>query len=168
MKKIFIGFSDGRNLFSSLIKFATSSKISHCFIGFEETGHNMIFQASGISVNYENNEHFLTHAKVVDLYSKIITDEEWEHMKCLQLDKLGYYYSYREIVGYACVLLCSSIGLKIKNPFYDGDHAYVCVELTLEQLGEEWNGTMTPEQLRNWCKSNKNFTQESIDTKVFK
>ncbi len=168
MKKIFIGFSDGKTLFSTLIKLATWSKTSHSFIGFRtKSGEDLVFQASGLTVNYENYDHFITHVKITDMFSKEVSDEEWKHMKQLQLKEMGTHYGWKEIIGFVYVLAARSVGIKVKNPFFDGDRTYICVESTLEQLNEKWDGYMTPEDLRLWCKNNPSLKQESLYIKTF-
>ncbi len=67
MKKVIVGFSTHRSIFSSLIKFVTNSKVSHAYIRIPvpEYGESMIFQASGLWVNYMNVEVFKKAGNIV-------------------------------------------------------------------------------------------------------
>lgn len=159
-KKLVVGFSDGGNLFSKLIKLVTKSDVSHVFILFDIYEQAVIFQASGLVVNYESYEHFLKHEKIVEMYSMEVTAEQWEQARRDQISKLGVPYSVSNIIGLVWVLLCRLFGKNVKNPFSTGDHAYICVDLAAEQLGVDWDGTMTPADMRAWCKQNPNLVRD--------
>lgn len=160
MKKVIVGFSHSYNIFGKIIRWATSSKVNHVFIMFEEDGVDIVFQASGLAVNYVNYSRFLDHSKILETYSLWMTDEEWTKCKHDQLLKLGTPYSWRDIVGFIWVLLNRKFDRDVENPLSDGDYAYICVDLTAEQLGYEWESTMTPEDMRRWCQLNPRLTRE--------
>lgn len=156
MRKLIIGFSDGGNTLSALIKFTTKSKVSHVFVMLVEDDETVIYQASGLTVNYENYKHFLTHEKIIELYSLDLTDEDYEKLNKFRLQNVGLPYAGRELIGFLWVLAARQVlGEKVKNPLSTGDHAYVCVDIAAAHLPlGSTEGTMTPEDLRRWCEKN--------------
>jgi hypothetical protein len=79
MKTIRIGFSYHPNPFSWLIRFFTSSKVSHTYIRLPvpEYETSVIFQASGLAVNYTASDVFESHSKVVEEYELEISEEQY-------------------------------------------------------------------------------------------
>lgn len=155
MRKLIIGFSDGGNTLSALIKLTTKSKISHVFVMLTEDDETVIYQASGLTVNYENYKHFLSHEKIIELYSIDLTDEDYEKLNKFRLQNVGLPYAGRELVGFLWVLFCRQFGKKVNNPLSMGSHAYICVDIAAVHLPiGSTEGTMTPEDLRRWCEKN--------------
>jgi len=152
MKKLIIGFSDGGNMLSALIKYTTKSLASHTFIMLPEE-NNLVYQASGRAVNYENYKHFLSHEKVIELYELELTDEEYTRLRDFRNSKVGDPYASRELVGFLWVLACRQIlDMAVRNPLSMGDHAYICVDIVTSHLSiGNTEGTKTPEDLRRWC-----------------
>jgi hypothetical protein len=168
MKKLIIGFSDGGNALSNIIKWVTKSHVSHVFTMIADSGEIVIFQASGLKVNYENYNTFLGHEKIVEMYSIDLTDAEAEANKKFRLTNVGLPYAWQELFGFGWVLFMRKFGRVVKNPFSQGDHAYICVDTSVSQLpidiaskiaDKDGPGSMTPEDFRRWCAKNaKLFT----------
>lgn len=163
MKKLIIGFSDGGNALSWFIKYVTKSKVSHVFTMIADSGEIVIFQASGLKVNYENYNTFLSHEKVIEMYSIDLTDAEAEANKKFRLTSVGLPYAWQELVGFGWVLLVRKLGIVVKNPLSQGAHAHICVDTSVKQLPVDMTakmalfdgpGSMTPEDFRRWCFKN--------------
>lgn len=147
--KVYIGFSTSSAILARLIRFVTRSGVSHVYVRIPVPNHaqNLIFQASGLAVNLEAEIFFLEKARVVKEFPMILTPEKSAKLESMVLNRLGAPYSCKALVGMLCVLACRTFGKKIKNPFRDGDHSYVCVELAANLLDIEGAEEMTPQDL---------------------
>lgn len=159
MKTLIIGFSYhvGFNPFSTLIRIVTAGVnwkkvVSHVYlrIPVPEYNQNVIFQASGLQVNYENYSQFLSHSRVVEEYSIEISDEQAQAIERFRVTEVGKPYSVKEVVGYGWILLMRKFGFDVKNPWYQGNSAYVCENIIADILDLDEEATMTPEDLRQW------------------
>jgi hypothetical protein len=154
MKKIIVGFSHHPgSIFSWLIRTATKSEVSHAYIRIpvEEYKQDVIFQASGLTVNYCNGEVFLKKNGVVEEYVIEISNEQAIENERSRITECGKPYSMNQIYGCLWVLAMRQIGKRVPNPFSDGMHSYVCVEITADQVGIADGESMTPEDMRRWC-----------------
>jgi 3-deoxy-D-arabino-heptulosonate 7-phosphate (DAHP) synthase class II len=156
MKTIIIGFSSHSSLFSWLIRFFTSSKVSHTYIRLPVPEYNtsVIFQASGLAVNYTASDVFESHSEVIEEYELNITDEQYRLSEKFRVTEVGKPYSYKQIIGFLTVLTARKFGKNIPNPLSNGDHSYVCVEVVANSVGISNGESMTPEDLRFWCQNN--------------
>ena len=156
MKTIRIGFSSHPSPFSWLIRTFTSSKVSHTYIRLPvpEYDTSVIFQASGLAVNYTTSSVFESHSKVIEEYELDISDEQYGLSEKFRVTEVGKPYSCKQILGFLTVLAARKFGKKISNPMSDGDHAYVCVEVVSVCIGLPNGESMTPEDLRLWCLNN--------------
>jgi hypothetical protein len=153
MKTVTIGFSHANSAFSRLIMWATRSKVSHTYV---RCPSNLVYQASGLRVNEESYDTFLSYETVIKEIDIEITDEQFERGEKFRKQSLGKPYSLREILGFSWVLLMRGIGIKVPNPFKDGDQAYVCVSLVCEYLGLDDSGeNITPDDLYQLLVNNK-------------
>jgi hypothetical protein len=155
MKYLHVGFSTHSSLFSWLIRTVTSSKISHTYIklptGYDEL---VIFQASGLSVNYCNWNYFKSRNKILYGYTVEISDEQWEKAERFRVTEVGKPYSIKQILGFGYTTLMHAFGKKAHNPMSDGDHSYVCVEVVAKCIGIDGAEDMSPEDLWRWCRKN--------------
>lgn len=157
MKNIIIGFSTSKLPISWMIRKATKSDFSHCYIRvpFDKYETSLIFQASMISVNYENINHFLKHTSKVEEYVISITDEQWESLQKFRITEVGKPYSWWQIIGFIFIILSEKLfNKKIKNPLGNGNTSYVCTEIIASGLKMQEAEEMTPEELRQWCIKN--------------
>ena len=156
MKKIIVGFSYSNSLFSKLIKIFTSSKISHTYIRLPVPEYNtsVVFQASLLSVHYVTADVFKSHSTIVEEYELEVSDEQFSVGEKFRVTEVGKPYSYTQILGFLYVLMLRKFGKKVSNPLSNGDHAYVCVEVVANSIGVSNGESMTPEELRLWCKDN--------------
>lgn len=156
MKNLIIGFSTSNRLLSRLIRFITRSSVSHVYICIPINKHNvnLIFQASGLAVNMESSINFIEHSKIIREIAIPLSEEQEIELMTFVFDTLGKPYSLLQLVGMIWVIGCKTIGLHVKNPFRDGDHSYVCVELIAKILKLKGAEEMTPQDLLDWCDAN--------------
>jgi hypothetical protein len=145
-----IGFSRNKMVVSKLIQLLTRSKVSHTYVKVSTPYHDpayVVYQASGLAVNAENYDHFLTHAEVMRELEVSIPEEQHADAEAFLLRELGKSYSVGQLVGMLWVLMGRCVGLRLKNPWADGSHSYVCVEFAARLLGLEGSEEMTPQDL---------------------
>lgn len=162
--KLIVGFSaaKGNKPFSWLIKWVTKSQVSHAFILLADGGDILVYQASGLRVNYEYFDTFLTEETIFETYSFDLTPGQASANEHYRKKHVGDRYAWREIFGYAWVLFMRKWGKVVRNPWSGGEHAAVCVDEAAAQIPwmgklgveAEGEGTMTPEDLRRWCQKN--------------
>jgi len=157
MKKVIVGFSFRPGIFSALINFTVKSKASHTYIRIPipEYNEDMVFQASGLSVNYTNFKVFKEKSKVIEEYEIEVSDDTATQGELLRITEMGKPYSIKEIIGLLCVLAARNLGFSIKNPFRDGSRSYICVELAMLCVGLKADSeNVTQEDFRRWCEKN--------------
>ena len=157
MKTIRVGFSTHAGAFSWLIRTVTASKVSHTYLRIPVPEYNtdMIFQASGLTVNYCADKVFSLKNQVIEEYDVDISDEQYEIGEKFRVTESGKPYSIRQIGGFLTVLAARQfLDKKISNPASNGNHSYVCVEVVAVCIGLKDGESMTPEDLRRWCKKN--------------
>lgn len=158
MKKVIVGFSTRSGIFSSLIKWITNSKVSHTYVRIPvpEYGESVVFQASGLHVNYMNFEVFKKAGNIIiEEYEIKVDNDTYEFGEMLRVMEAGKPYSIKELFGLLWILSMRGFGVKVKNPFRDGSRSYICVELAMlcVGLGAE-SENVTQEDFRRWCKRN--------------
>lgn len=155
MKYLKIGFSTHASVFSWLIRTATNSKISHTYLKIPtDYGEFVVFQASGLSVNYCNWNYFKSKNKILYEYVVEVSDEQWEKAERFRVTEVGKPYSAKQILGFAYIIIMKSLGKIVHNPLSDGNHSYVCVEVVAKCIGIDRAEDMSPEDLWQWCKKN--------------
>lgn len=157
MKTLRVGFSTHSGAFSWLIRTATSSEVSHTYLRIPVPEHStdMIFQASGLTVNYCAKDVFEFKNNICEEYDIDVSDEQFKAAERFRITEAGKAYSMNQVYGFIAVLAARQVlDKKISNPFSDGDHSYVCVEVVAVCIGLEDAESMTPEDLRRWCEKN--------------
>lgn len=166
MKTVIVGFSSHPGIFSTLIKFFTNSRVSHTYIKLPIPEYNefMVFQASGLSVNYTNYEVFRKKSKVIEEYMVEVSDDEAKLGELLRIMESGKPYGIKEIWGLLWVLANRGMGRKVNNPFRDGSSSYICVELAMVSVGLPHDSeNITQEDFRKWCALNGTLIYKAID-----
>jgi hypothetical protein len=142
MDSIIVGFStpkSGFQPFSWLIRLAYLSPFSHAYvrIQLDELDENIVFQASGLVVNFIGESLFDTKENIYKEFTFSIKDKK----KLLQfaVNQLGKPYSVTGILGMAVVRLGQLIGVKINNPFQYDQTSDFCSELVAYIL-ENYDG----------------------------
>lgn len=165
MKKIIVGFSTHHSLFSTLIKFVTNSKVSHTYIRIPvpEWDESVVFQASGLVVNYTNYKVFLEKSTVIEEYEIDVSDDVYAFAEMVRVMECGKPYSMKEVFGLLWVLAMRGLNVKVKNPFRDGSHSYICVELVMTCVGLTSDSeNATQEDFRRWCAINGKLLYKAI------
>lgn len=166
MKTIIVGFSTRPGLFSSLIRFFTNSKVSHTYIKIPvpEYNENMVFQASGMTVNYTNYSVFKEKNKVIEEYEIDIDDDTASLAEMMRVMEAGKPYSIKELFGLLWILAMRGFGVKVNNPFRDGSHSYICVELAMICVGlSKDSENVTQEDFRKWCAAHGRLLYKSFE-----
>lgn len=156
MKTLRVGFSSHSSIFSKLIKFFTSSDVSHTYIRIPvpEYSTSVVFQASYFTVHYLTAQVFEAHADIIEEYEIEVSDEQYLLSEKFRVTEVGKPYSYTQILGFLWVLVNRKFGRKIHNPLSNGNSAYVCVEVVTNCIGLPDGECMTPEDFRCWCIDN--------------
>lgn len=157
MKKIYVGFSRNHKIVSWLIRKFTRSNVSHTYIRIPVPEYNtsIVFQAQGFNVHYINYGHFLDKGNIVEAEICVdVSDEQFIEAEKFRVYECGKPYSYIQLLGYIYLLLGRYLGLRLKNPFSNGDHGYVCVELVCRCLGISNEENMTPQDLLDFLIKN--------------
>lgn len=133
MSTITIGFSRPKEtkLISSLIMTVERTKYSHVYIRWHSTGidRTLIYQASGLAVNFMGLDHFLDHNTIVDEFDIEVSEESRRQIIQFAVDTVGLGYGTKQILGIGILRIGSAFGARWKNPFRDGRQTYVCSEL---------------------------------------
>jgi hypothetical protein len=135
MKKVVIGFSRPKkcSLLSKLIMKVQGTPYSHIYVKFYSASLNreLIYQASGLQVNFVGSIFFYDHHIAVKEFELEISDEV--HLEALRfaVDKAGTPYSIKQLFSILAYMLTG------KLLFRDGREAYVCSELIGEMLAEK-------------------------------
>lgn len=155
MKKLTVGFSTHKSLFSWLIRVGTASKVSHTYIRIPtDCAEDIVFQASQLSVNYCNYFYFCQKNQVIEEYEVEVSDEQALNAELLRVIMVGKPYSIKQIFGFAYVIIMHAFGKKVSNPLVDGDHSFICAELVARCIGLENPENMSQEDVRRWCEKN--------------
>lgn len=139
MRTIKVGFSKSKARFpivAWLIMLAERSDYSHTYLKFpsEKLEMDLAYHAVGSGVNFMGPEAFDLHHKTVSEYLLEVSDEEYNNVLKWCARNSGKDYGKLQILGIAIKRAAGILGLKVKNPFSNGDHAYVCSEAVFRAL----------------------------------
>ena len=147
------GFSTTRkhHLLSSLIRKVEKTPFSHVYLKFhsDSLDRDLIYQASHFDINFMNTKLFDEKNVVIEEFDIPCTADERRAMVQYAVDKVGDPYAAMQLVGIGLVRLVRAwFGLKIHNPFSDGEKRQICMELggrCLRFLGVEVDETLLEE-----------------------
>lgn len=147
--KLTIGFSRHKGFapLGKLIMVCEGTNFSHAYVRLraESLERDLIYQATGAGVNFVGNAVFDESAQVVEEYVIEIPDENRKKLLQWCIDNAGKPYGHLQLVGIGLIRLAKLFGIRIKNPFSNGEGAYVCCELAAAAL--ENVGITGPEDL---------------------
>lgn len=133
MKTVAIGFSRPKKWMplAWIIQKVQRTDYSHVYIKFtsDKYQRNLIYQASGLQVNFVGEAVFKDHCEIVKECVIQVSDETYTKMMTFAIDKAGYPYSIKQlfnIVLYMCTGKAHILGT--------GRDSYVCSELAAEML----------------------------------
>lgn len=140
VKNIVVGFSKPKSVwvpFAWLIRLVTWCPFSHTYIRYENTyaNRNVVFQASGLKVNYMGQTMFDGEEDVYAEFNIPISDAAKLSTVQFAIDSVGSPYAVGQILGFPIVWFVALFGKKIKNPFYSGSN-YFCSEMVADILNE--------------------------------
>jgi hypothetical protein len=162
MNTIIIGFSRPKawlRPFSWVIRLVTWAPYSHTYIRYDNayTDRSIVFQASGLVVNFMGQTMFDTEEDIYAEFSVPVSAATKLLVIQNATDKVGSPYGVGQIVGFGWVLFMRIFGKKVNNPFASTS-SFVCSELVADLLNE-MNGstldssTMTPKDIYNYVLS---------------
>jgi hypothetical protein len=143
-------------ILSWLIRLIEGTKFSHVYVRHDtKYGTGLVYQASGLAVNFMSEEIFLEKNEVVDEFNFDITDDAFSRYISFAIKTVGKSYGFKQLLG---LFLVSVFGLK-KNPFPSGRSDYVCSELVgdiLMEIGKfsyssELLDRLTPRDIYKFC-----------------
>lgn len=133
---IVIGFSKRKGFapISKLIMQVEGTTHSHVYLQTlsNSLDRDLIYQASGSSVNFSGLRVFNQHNTTVTEYMLFITKEQQTKILQKAVDTVGTKYGAKQLVGMGIVRIAKRLGIKIKNPWGDGRATYICSELVAE------------------------------------
>ena len=153
MKTIIVGFSRNNKILSKLIRIVTRSSVSHVYVRIPSGIANpeyMVYQASGLAVNAEGYGHFQTHAEIRAEFTAEFADADFLLVESFLMQQLDKPYSIKQLIGMLYVIAAKTCGFRVKNPFSDSDHSYICVEYVAKALGITGAEEMTPDDLMGY------------------
>lgn len=137
MKRVVVGFSRPKklNIVSKLIMKMQGTDYSHAYLMFrsESLDRNLIYQASGLQVNFTGSQLFYEHHIVVKEFELLVSDESYKKALQFAVDKAGSPYSIKQLFSMLWYMLT---GHQVAG---DGRQAYVCSELVGQMLLEDFS-----------------------------
>ncbi len=138
-KSIIIGFSTPRkwHVLPALIKFLEKTDFSHVYIKLksESIDRELIYQASGLQVNFQNIASFNEKSKVIKEFEIELSEEAYIKVMQYMVDNVGKPYSIRQLLGMGIRKIASYLGCVISNPFKNAHDAFICSEIAADILG---------------------------------
>lgn len=144
MRTIKLGFSRPSKeykkfpIFSWIIRLFEWTPYSHIYAEFksESLSRRLVYEASGLSVKFLGGKLFDTRVEKIYEYDLEITESEYKKTLQFAIDNAGKPYGILQIFGLGWVILGRWFGKRWKNPFSNGNQAYVCSELVIHLLPE--------------------------------
>lgn len=133
MEKLIIGFSRPNKfkIFAWLIMKIWKTPFDHVYVKFRSDYYDrdIIYQASGIMVNFMSPVIFAENNLIIDEFELDITSENKIKLMQFAIDNAGKPYGLKEGIGLVLIEIARHFGKIIKNPFGDGSKTYVCSKL---------------------------------------
>lgn len=145
-----VGFSYSNKILSRIIRKATRSECSHCYIYDPDTG--LVFHAQGMSVHAVSYENFKKKNVIVWESGETgmpFSDTDWNWLR----NQLGKPYGSATLIGHIIPLLFSK-----RNPFNDSDYSFTCSELVARWAGIQNAERARPDQLLAYLRDGKPLT----------
>jgi hypothetical protein len=114
----------------------------------EQTGVNMVYQASHTFVNAMSQAQFLDQEQIVYAFTFSVDDSIEVASRQFAQNRLGVSYGVLGVFGLAVVQIASWLGIKMNNPFPNNGSTYWCSEYVAAIL-ENVDVLVTSENLNN-------------------
>lgn len=131
MREIVVGFSRPKGRFkpfSWIIRlFEGWTPYSHVYVKTFSTMTDqwLIYQASGVQLNFMGEKYFNEHAQTIAEFSFEVSDESYRNYMRYAISNAGAPYGLKNVLGIA-VMRLFRMG---SNPWADGDRSQCCAEL---------------------------------------
>lgn len=130
METMYIGFSRPNGWFepfSWAIRLLQWTSYSHVYIRVhsESLDRDIIYQASGLQVNFIGLDRFKTKEIIIKEFAVQITPETKKQVLQYCTDTAGAPYGVLEVLGFPWVILNSAFGRHVNNPF-GSSTSFVC------------------------------------------
>lgn len=168
MKTIKLGFSRPSKWkpFSWLIMTAYTIPYDHVYVRMDiGDSREIIYQASGLAVNFMSPAIFAANNVIVNEYTVDISDDSYGKMVQFCIDNAGKPYGIKDIFGLAWVRINYWLGRTVKNPFNDNGATYVCSELGAVILAD-FAGVTLPEDADDMTPLDVYNLMQSLNQKV--
>lgn len=140
MAQIIMGFSRHKGFapLSWLIMLCERTNFSHAYVKLYSASldRTLIYQATGSGVNFVGSVLFEESAQVVEEYPIEVSDGARTRLLQRCVDNAGKPYGRLQMVGLGVIRVAKLFGIRMKNPFPNGDGKYVCCELVVDALEE--------------------------------
>lgn len=128
---------------SWIIQWSEGTNFSHAYVKIrsDSLDRTLIYQATGSGVAFIGEPTFNEHYQVVEEYDIQISDAAKKKLLQWCVDNSGKPYGRLQCLGIGLQRTLKLIGISIKNPFSNGEQAYICTELAakaLEEVGIEF------------------------------
>ena len=161
VREIFIGFSrpkDDKALFAKAIRLFEDTDFNHVYIRHQtKYGIEIVYQASGLSVNFMSGIIFRHNNVIVEEYMFLLTEEQFDKYMSFALYNVGAPYSFKLILKIFLNRFFPKFAKKIDiHPL-----EYVCSKLVstildvtdiIDNTTEEYKNLVTPRMIRDYLK----------------
>lgn len=138
MKSIIIGFSRPRSkkVFSEAIMRMQRTNFSHVYVKIDwpSADRQLVYQASGLQVNFESWNHFQTHAHSVAEFKLDMNEDAYSKIATYICDNLNKPYSMKQILGMFFLCLGKRFEISVTNPYKNRHDAFICSEIGADIL----------------------------------
>mgnify|MGYP001571962652 CR=1 FL=1 len=146
---ITVGFSRHKGFapISWIIMLCEHTPFSHAYIKVrsESLDRTLVYQATGSGVHFIGSAMFEESAQVIEEYEMPMPSEDRKKLLQWCVDNAGKPYGRLQVIGIGLIRLAKLFGLRISNPFSNGNKAYICCELVTAAL--EHTGMAGPDDL---------------------
>ena len=141
---LFFTVPKDEKIVTKLIKFFQGLNASHCSIIFpSDYGKRLVYESKGLGEGLISFNNMMIDNYVIDEF-EIILPEGFEIKSLFNhiYERIGYHYSYGQLIGYGWCLVVKKIFNKdVSNPFKNGERSTTCHEACLIALRDVFKFT---------------------------
>lgn len=136
--KIVIGFSKPikKSFHGWLIEKIDNSTFDHAYLRFtlDKFKRDVVFQSIAVGVQLVSVPEFEGKCLPVEEYELDLTEDQFIKMFQFCIDNAGKPYGLLDVLGLGISKLLCKLGIKKKNPFFEGDANYFCSQIVIQCL----------------------------------
>ena len=140
MKNIIVGFSRPRkfSIHGWIIEKIDQAPFDHAYIRFnlDEVERNIVFQSIAVGVQLVSEYEFNGLCFPVEEYELEISESQFLTFLQFCFDKCGKPYGLLDVIGMGISKFLCKLGIKKRNPFYEGDANYFCSQIIAQCLDD--------------------------------